>query len=141
VQDIAGGEPRPVGSTPVGFGTIDISPDGLRVAATGPDGRIWVHRLDDGTAAPAEGATEGLTVSRWSHDGTSILASRIGGIPARVVRIDPVTGRSEPVRTLEPADATGMCWISPIYTTADERTWAYSTFRVLSTLCAVQGVE
>jgi serine/threonine protein kinase len=141
VQEIAGGEPRTIDSQPVGFGSISVAPDGLRVAATGPDGRIWIHRLDDGTAAPAVGATEGLTVIGWSGDGGSILASNIEGTPVRVFRLDPITGRSEPAQTLQPADSTGLWWISPIRTTPDERTWAYSTFRVLSTLYAVQGVE
>jgi len=141
VQEIAGGEPRTINSQPVGFGSISVAPDGLRVAATGPDGRIWIHRLDDGTAAPAVGTTEGLTVIGWSGDGRSILASNIEGAPVRVFRLDPMTGRSEPAQTLQPADSTGLWWISPIRTTLDEGTWAYSTFRVLSTLYAAQGVE
>jgi hypothetical protein len=72
---------------------------------------------------------------RWSPDGRSVLvASCHDARRATVTRVDVSTGSREPVRTLAPADPTGVfgcCWMA---ISADGRDYAYSFGRSLSDL-------
>jgi hypothetical protein len=55
--------------------------------------------------------------------------------------MDPATGREEKWRDLLPADATGLNAIFQAQVTADGRAWAYSYYRLLSTLFVASGIR
>ena len=61
------------------------------------------------------------------------------GKPAKVTRLDPVSGARTPWRDLLPADPDGVARISPILIAADGESYAYTSGRFVSTLFVVDA--
>ena len=78
---------------------------------------------------------------RWSADGKAVYFHSMGVIPVPIRKIDALTGRSEVVRTLSPADRTGVQWVSPVAMTADAKRYVFSYQRVISDLYLVEGLR
>ena len=105
------GGPRPV--TPEG------TSDGYRVARR-PEvlvrtsgGALALHPDDGGEAQPVAGAKR----RRHGHpleQRRALAVRRVGDeVPARIERLEIATGRREPIRTIGPADLTGVLSIGP----------------------------
>jgi tRNA A-37 threonylcarbamoyl transferase component Bud32/Tol biopolymer transport system component len=139
VQDVAGGKPRPV--TPEGTSQAFLSPDGRKLLVSASGGALVLYPSDGGEAQPVPGAADDDQVIRWSEDGRSILVSRFGEVPARIERLDLATGRREPVRTLGPADLTGVLNVGPFAFSDDGRSYAYACRRMASHLFLVEGAR
>jgi hypothetical protein len=77
----------------------------------------------------------------WSDDGRRLYAYRFLAHPAKIVRIDPQTGASEPWRELLVADAAGVHGLPSVRITPDGKAYAYSYYRALSELFAVEGLR
>ncbi len=140
VQGIDGGEPRAIGGKGAGFGMLAVSPAGDRVVATGPDRRCWIFPLS-GDATPFPGVAEGEMGIRWSADGKAVFFHSLGAVPVPIRKVDALTGRSEVVRTLSPADPSGLQWVSPVAMTADAKRFVFSYQRVTSDLFMVEGLK
>jgi hypothetical protein len=73
-------------------------------------------------------------------DGKSLLL-RTRSIPVKVTRVDLTTGHREPWKEIVPADLAGVHSIPVVKFSADGKSYAYSTFRVLSDLYVVDGLK
>ena len=92
VQEVGGGAPRPV--TPEGAGSLfdTVSPDGRFVAAVSERGG-GIYPVAGGESRPVPGWEPGDIPLRWGVDGRSLYVRRLGEVPAKVHRLDIVTGQ------------------------------------------------
>ena len=115
------GRPRAV--TPEGVVATAISPDGQRVAAFDPSGKILLYRVAGGDPDVAPGPTENGDIGPWSPDGRAVFVSVVDGVYMHIFRRDLATGRRNSVRDFTLADPAGLTFASPIIS-ADGRTYA-----------------
>ena len=141
VQPVEGGPPRPLTPEGTWTETNTVTPDGRFVVAHASGDRIFP--LEGGGEARAiPGLEDGDTPLRWSADGKRLfLRARGAGLPARVVRLDPVSGGREPWMELQPADPAGVVGVGTIVLTPDGRTYVYEYLRALSDLYLVRGMR
>jgi Tol biopolymer transport system component len=137
VQDISGGGPRPV--SPEGTSQGFVSPDGRLILVKASGGALALYPESGGEPRPVPGTTPEDSVIRWTADGRFLLLWRAGEVPARVERLEVTTGRREPVRTVGPADLTGVLNIGPFAFSDDGRSYAYACRRMVSHLFLVEG--
>jgi len=138
-QDVSGGPPRPV--TPEGTANGTVSPDGLQVLYSTPDGSWLTQRIGGGTAQPVPGLTAEDHVIRWSADGGFVYVYRDTSVPFRLERLDLASGHRELIREVAPADRAGVLRITGAAVTDDTRVYAYSYFRMTSQLFVVEGAQ
>ncbi len=145
VLDLEGGdETRPISPAGVEANLVvrpAVSPDGERVAAVGPDQRVWLYLVDGGEPRPVSGVVDGDVPVVWSEDGRALFVARTGQVPARVFRVDVEGGGREPWMELFPSDPAGVGIIHSLVMTPDGRSYAYSYYRSLSILYLVQGMD
>ncbi|HQR68346.1 MAG TPA: hypothetical protein PLB02_13235, partial [Thermoanaerobaculia bacterium] len=139
VQDLSGGPPRAV--TPEGTSQGFVSPDGRQILVKASGGALVIYPVDGGEARPVAGATLEDSVIRWSADGRSVLVARSGEVPARIERLEIATGRRAPVRTVGPADLTGVLSVGPFAFTDDLKSYVYACRRMASHLFLVEGAR
>jgi Tol biopolymer transport system component len=139
VQDIAAGKPRPV--TPEGTSQALVSPDGRQILVKASGGALALYPADGGEPRPVVGAAPDDSVIRWSPDGRSLLIFHSDDVPARIVRLEIATGKREPMRTIGPADMTGVLSVGPFVFTDDGKSYAYACRRMVSHLFLVEGAR
>ena len=118
-----------------------VSPDGARVAAVLPDGRLAVFPTDGGEGRPIPALPSGMAPVGWTADGRRLFVYRLDEAPARVFRVDPVTGEKELWRELGLSDPAGIHGFPSLRIAADGSAYAYSYARFLSELYVVEGLE
>jgi Tol biopolymer transport system component len=144
VQDLAGGSPVPVtpeGTTFADGVTVPISPDGLSVLVSGPDGSVSIIPIAGGPARPLGSLLGGDTAIGWGVDSHSLFVVRPGELPAKVSRLDLDSGRRTPWREILPADPAGTAAINPILIRPDGSAYVYGTPQILSDLYVVDGLR
>jgi len=146
VQDISGGEPRPITPEGVSFargagGGSPVSPDGTLVAARSPDRRVLLYPVQGGDPRPVPGIVPEEYVIRWTPDGRGLYAYRPTEMPTRVFIVDIETGRRVLWRALAPRDPSGVEVLSPILVSGDGRAYVYSHLRQLDELYLVEGLK
>jgi serine/threonine protein kinase/WD40 repeat protein len=139
VQDIDGGEPRPV--TPEDTRALSISPDGRWAAAIGAGQAISVWPMEGGASRVVPGSEPGDRPMEWSADGRALWLFRRGEVPAHVHRLDIETGKRELWKTLVPPDAAGVYSIIEFRVTPTGHSYFYSYTRLLSQLYLVRGLR
>jgi hypothetical protein len=128
---------RPV--TPEGVsGPFAVSPDGEVVAANDNSGVVTLYRIEGGPPRPVEGE-HGRPV-HWTAAGRLLLAD-LDSLPARLYHRDLATGRTEPWRTIAPADPTGVMTIIQVIVDRNERTYVYQYGRGLNDLFLVRDLR
>jgi Tol biopolymer transport system component len=139
VQDIQGGAPRAL--TPEGTAGSRVTPDGKYVLARDVKRQEWLVPIAGGDS---QRITVNLTVFDrvigFSPDGKSLLVAT-RGIPLKIAHVDLATGHREPWKEIAPADPAGVQSIVGIKFSADGKSYAYSTLRVLSDLYVVDGLK
>ncbi len=142
IQDIEGGEPRPI--TPEGYrfglGHKAVSPSGEWIAAEA-DGPPSLFPIEGGEAREIPGVEPEDNFVAWSADGRSIFVSPALEVPRRVYRVDLSTGKRSLWKALEPADLVGVISIWSIQISADEQSYCYSYARNISDLYLVEGLR
>ncbi len=141
IQDLAGGPPRRLGSEPIGFGLIHVSPDGAWAAAVGLDRRPRLVSVPDGAARVVSGAQAGELPAGWSGDSRALYLYPFGDRTARIRRVDIDSGKATVIATVVPSDPGGVDSIGPVAITPDGSHFAYSYIRTLSQLFLVRGLE
>lgn len=139
VQEISGGDPRPV--TPEGTRDGFLSLDGRLVLARGPDGKYSLYPIAGGDPHPVPALAEADIVVQWSADGGSVLAYRRAEIPYHVESVDLATGKRTLFRDLAPADRTGLLSLREIFVTDDRRSYAYTAYYQVSSLFESEGSQ
>ena len=141
VQDVEGGPPRPVTPEGTWMESNTVTPDGRRVVAHAEESRLFPLE-EAGEGRPVPGLEAGDTPLRWSADGRHLfLRARGAGLPARVMRLDPATGRREDWMALQPIDPAGVVGVGSIVLTPDGGTYVYEYLRSLSDLYLVEGMR
>ena len=124
------------------YGSVAVSPDSQLVAASGPDDRIWIYRLDAGGPPVAFPGAEPREVPiRWGADGRSLFVYGSRDLPTWIVKIDRVTGARERWREIRPPDVAGVLNITRIRMTSDGLSYVYTFSRILSDLFLASGLR
>lgn len=139
LQSIDSNAARPV--TPEGtFGGL-LSPDGKNLLASDKSRQRWLYPIAGGepqkidlTTGPDE------SVMGFTSDSKSLLI-RSRAIPVQVTRFDIATGHREPWKTIAPTDTAGLKSIPSLRFSADGKSYAYSSYRILSDLYVVDGMK
>ena len=76
----------------------------------------------------------------WTDDGR-LYVKRMIGLPSRVYKLDPETGKRELWQELMPADPAGVVSVNGVFPTPDGRAYVYTYARVLSDLYLVKGIR
>jgi Tol biopolymer transport system component len=137
VQSVAGGAPRPISPeiTRTYWVPHPISPDGKFVL--GFDGqRSVVYGADGSGAKPLAGALESERPVRWSADGRLAYVRDPKQAPARLVRIDPATGKREPWKELPISQPSRQLLV-----TADGNSYVYVRQTSFSDLYLAGGLR
>src|SRR5262249_9561359 len=107
-QEIAGGGPRL--ASPQDYVPPDgnvVSPHGkLAAALSTENGTAAIVPLDGGAPRPLPGVERLELPLRWSGDGKSVFVYPFGEVPARLYRVDPVSGARSLWKEISPADPT-----------------------------------
>ena len=137
VQSLDGGPPRAITPENISYSVYDpvaISLDGRFVAVAGLDRHITLYPLDGGVPRAVPKGSEGFTPLRWCL-GNSLMVYQGGSMPAKILRLDVVTGAKVPWRELAPSSKTGLLGITFVRVGAN-----WSEFRVLCVLCTFRLV-
>jgi eukaryotic-like serine/threonine-protein kinase len=139
LQSVDGGKPRPI--TPEGVIWCMVSPDGQSVAGwRAGQAEGFLYPVAGGTPQPIVGLLpgEGFT---WTTDPHVVYAYMEKMAPAKVYRLNIVTGKREFFKEINPTDETGMCNLSHILFSANGKAYVVGYTRSLSELYLVSGVS
>jgi Tol biopolymer transport system component len=143
VQDLDGGEPRPV--TRDGFVGLLLSPDGRTLATTDRYGEYYLYPVD-GTSAPQPipGYVDGDVLLQWSADG-SLFIREAGNLVLRIHRLDIASGDRRFWKELVPPDPTVLIDIGSdpgqVRMTADGTSYAYTYWTFEGELYLARGLK
>jgi DNA-binding winged helix-turn-helix (wHTH) protein len=143
LTDLEGSNPRPL---PLPEGRVlaqrTFSPDGSSFVASCPEGGLPC-RYDTmaGSPRPVPGAQKGWMAVAADLGGRLYFRERTRGPFARLLRLDPATGRVTPLGGLVPRDPAGVYGILDVTVAAKGEAWAYTFLRRLSDLHVVSGVR
>ena len=135
VLNLADGKSTPV--TPEGVSGPRISTDGKYVLAIRNRQRL-LYPLQGGEPRLISGLEEGDFVVQWT--GNDMLVAK-RGIPAKIVRLDLISGRQQDFKDIAPPDPAGIQILPLIRFSVDRKSYAYSYYRVLSDLYVVEGLK
>jgi hypothetical protein len=139
VQDVSGGEPRPV--TPEGVVSVRGSCVDERLLGVTPDGKLAFYPIGGGDPHPTPARIPaGATILRASGDGRFVFVSR-GGVPWRIDRLEVATGRLGPWKVLQPDDLTGVPSVGEAALSANGDAYAYTYGRYFEDLFLVEGLR
>jgi len=117
-----------------------IAPDGKRVAAVDPDGKIAIYSVDGGEATSVPGTKTDERALQWLSDGKSLLVARIGS-PNVVYEVEAGTGKRKLFRTIPGPDGARAEDLGfPIFS-ADFKSYVYAYTRIVSDLYVVEGLK
>ncbi len=141
VQDANGGKPKPI--SPEGVDSRmagTIAPDGKRVAAVDPQGKVVIYPVDDGAATAVPGAAVGERALQWLPDGKSLLIARMDA-PNAVYEVEVSTGKRKLFRTLSVPDGVRAEDLGTPIFSADFKSYVYAYTRIASDLYVVEGLK
>ena len=120
-----------------------LTPDGSALAVVNEATFTWsLMPIAGGPATPIRGLNEGEIPVRWAEDGKHLYLRLTKQFPVTIMKLDPSTGKREPVVETKPADMTGVKpWPRGVLMSADGKIYAYSYLRALSELYLVEGVR
>jgi Tol biopolymer transport system component len=144
VQDLDGAHRRAL--TPDGFHLFGygrtFSPDGKLVAIAGPGQKLMLIPIEGGEPRPVPGVEPREAPVSWSVDQRSLYVFGFGfEMSGKIHRIDLASGRRELWKEIKPRDPTAIGPFSNIVFTPDQKGYAYSLVRSISTLYLVDGLE
>jgi Tol biopolymer transport system component len=142
LQELSGAAPRPISPEGVTLGrSRAISPDGMRIAALGPDRRIAIYSVDPREPVPVPGISMDELPIGWTQDGRSLYVTTSFGVPARVDLVDVETGRRTPWKTIDAPDPAGIHRMYPFFISEDGKAYVYSYRREVGDLYLVEGLR
>jgi Tol biopolymer transport system component len=139
VQDLKGGDPRPVTREGVAVRADTLSPDGKWIAAM-LDGQLARFPVDGGDPQPIKGGEPQDVAIRWRGDGRALFV-RTGRLPVKIFSIDVATGQRTLVHEIVPRDTVGVANLGDIRLTPDGGAYAYVYIRSLFSLYQVTALK
>jgi tRNA A-37 threonylcarbamoyl transferase component Bud32/Tol biopolymer transport system component len=137
--DLNGGKPRPL--TPEGIAGGLVSPDGRYILRADAAAEVAVYPLGDGSPRIIPGLEQGFVPFQWSEDSASIYGYHPGQVPAKVYKVNVVTGDKSLVQDLLREPTAGVVNVAPLVATRDGSRFAYSYYQVWSVLYLVSGLR
>ena len=141
VQDSLDGQPRAISSEGMAPLAIVPSPNGNEIIAVASDEKAYVYPISGGTARSVPGFQVGEQPIQWASDGRSIYTYRPGELPAKIYRLDLISGQRMVWKELIPSDPAGVSQIGPVVLTSSASTYVYGYHRTLSDLYLVEGLR
>lgn len=117
-----------------------ISPDGTRVVARDPDGKITIYPVSGSDPLHVPNTQPGEDAVHWTPDGKGLLVGNTD-IPSNVFVIDVGTGQRRLFRSFTLADPTGLFNLAPPSFSRDLKSYVYSYERITSDLYIVDGLK
>ena len=141
VMSVSGGAPQPISPEGVNIRSHgSISPDGKRVAAQDPAGKVSIYAVDGGDPVSVPNIQSGELPIQWTEDGKTLVVGD-WEVPTPVYMIDLATGQKKLFKTITPADPTGLFNGSPPIFSSDLKSYVYSYTRITSDLYIVDGLQ
>jgi WD40 repeat protein len=141
IQDVGGGNPKPISPEAGALFAVYTSPDGKQVIGLGPDGKTYLFPVDGGEPRIVPGLEPDDRTAGFSGDGTSICVHNLTGLPTVVSLVDITTGKRKVWKQIMPADAAGVDNVGNLLFTPDMKSYVYSYGRALSDLYLVEGMK
>ncbi|MGH9704051.1 MAG: protein kinase domain-containing protein [Candidatus Acidiferrales bacterium] len=142
VQDIDGGQPKPISPEGIGSGrAVNISPDGKWVAGVGPDGKGYLYPVEGGEARAIPGFVAGYHFADYSSDGKDVFIFAYNKVPSSVYKLNLATGQKTLLKELLPPDPAGIDHVAPVRIVLDGKSYVYGYNRNLSDLYLVVGIK
>jgi len=117
-----------------------IAPDGKRVAAVDPQGKLVIYPADGGEATTVSGAAVGERALEWLPDGKNLLVAQLDS-PNMVYEVELGTGKRKLFRAIAVPDGLrGEDLGTPIFS-ADFKSYVYAYSRIASDLYVVEGLK
>jgi hypothetical protein len=123
--------------------SLQVSPDGRWGATVNEEQQVVVISLQDGAMRPVPGLGGGDAIPRgWSPQGHLWVTQGSGpvGAQARLLRLDPATGKVFEERNIGPADPGGGAFLRDVVLSPDGRQVAFSYVRDLGSLVVLRGL-
>ena len=146
VQDLAGGDPKPISPEGTGFRAgSPVSPDGGHVAAQSDSG-LALYPVSGGEPRPVKGSEPQDMPLRFGGDGRFLyvrgfVRGQGARLPARIFRLDLAKGTRELWRELSPPGASSLAALSALTIAPDAGAYAYTFTLATSTLYEVRGLR
>jgi sugar lactone lactonase YvrE len=145
VQDIEGGDPKPISPEGTTFRMgSPVTPDGAYVAARGDTG-IALYPVAGGEPVPVKASGRDAPL-RFGGGGRLLYVRRTpagqgGRVPARIYRLDLVSGTEELWRELSPAGAPTIANVNSVAIAPDAGAYAYTYSVPTARLYEVRGLR
>jgi len=137
--DMKGGPARAI--TPQGRAGSQITPDGKLLLASDAEHHLWFYPIAGGEPQESNVVlSPDERIIGFSDGGKSVLL-RTRSIPVEVSRVAIATGHRVPWKEIVPGDPAGVQSIPSLKFSADGKSYAYSTGRILSDLFVVDGLK
>ena len=136
---IPAGAPKPFLAADVS--PAALSPDGQTIVGRDASGAWLFYPLSGAAPRPVHGLTATDSVVAFSADGGSLFVRQGTDVPARLERVDPVTGARTFVRELAPADRAGLIQVRLYSYQSATSAYSYDYAKRVSTLFVVDGVK
>jgi Tol biopolymer transport system component len=137
-QSMDGGPMTPV--TPNEFNDGSVAPDG-RILAVNASGTGRLFAADGATWVPVKGLDVRDSLVGWGADRRSIFVQAGTDIPARLERIDLMTGTRSFLKEIVPPDRAGLIRVRIGNVIDDGRGYVYDVARFVSTLVVISGAK
>jgi len=128
------------GIEPVRLWTMPVSPDGTRLVARGPDGRMHAYRVGSEGSESIPGLADPDVPLEWSSDGRALYIGRNVGGTWHVRALEVATGRVTPLFDVTPPNVEGLR-VSQILLSPDARYFVHSYSRLLTDVYLVEGIR
>jgi Tol biopolymer transport system component/predicted Ser/Thr protein kinase len=139
VQDVSGGKPRAFSAEGVEIpgSTSPVSPDGMLVFATGPEG-VAFYPVDGSPPRPIPGLSKGESLLRWSADGKSLY---LVDDDLKIWLLDVANGKRRLWKELRPPGRASADDFFSVLLTPDGQGYVQTYQRWLSDLYVVDGLK
>ncbi len=144
IQDIDGGEPRPL--TEEGIVALRVSRDGKRlIVLNNFNGRYYFQPVDGSDPVPIRGIEEREEPIQWSDDERVLYVRGRGDFRCNVYRVELVSGRRKLWKEIIPPDLVGLLGLeaSPggVLITPDGQSYVYTFWATNLDLTLVEGLK
>jgi len=144
VQDIGGGEPRPV--TSEGMTGVLLSPDGKQIAAIDRYGEYYLCPVAGGEPRAIDGILDDdIGLLQWSGDGRALFVRGAGDLVLRIYKLDLSSGRQELWKELSAPDPAALVSIGvdpgQVRITPDGESYVYTCWTFPNELYLVEGLK
>jgi WD40 repeat protein len=135
-----GTKPVPI-SQPTATRNTAISPDGTHVAVFDSSGKLLIYSTDGSKVARVIPSADPLAPIIWPRSDILYVQRQktFSEIPAVVFRLNSESGISQEWKKFAPKDSVGINAITRILISGDQKSYVYSSRRVLSELVLVDG--